>query len=54
MRQTPMVNMMVEVEPMLVAVLEEGADLPKYQDQLSVEDVAKKNSTFSRVNGKDM
>ena len=40
-----------------VVVLEElvgKADLPKYQDQQSVEDVAKMNSTFSKVNGTDM
>ena len=37
----------------MVEVLEEEADLPKYQDLLSAEDVAKRNSTFSRVNGTD-
>ena len=53
MCQTPMVSMMVEVEPVVV-VLGEGADSPKYRDILSVEDVARKNLTFSTVNGKDM
>ena len=48
-----MVNMMVGVEPMLVGVLGGKADLPKYQDRQSVEDVAKRNSTFSGVNGTD-
>ena len=37
----------------VVEVLGEKANLPKYQDQQSVEDVAKRNSTFSRVNGTD-
>ena len=46
MRQAPMVNMMVEVEPMLVVVLEEGADLQKYRDHQSVDDVARRSLTF--------
>ena len=53
MRQLHMSSKMVEVQQ-VVEVLEEEADLPKYQDLLSVVDVAKRNSTFSRVNGTDM
>ena len=37
----------------VVEVLEEGVDLSKYQNLLLVEDVAKRNSTFSKVNGTD-
>ena len=37
----------------MVEVLKKVVDLPKYQDLLSVVDVAKRNSTFSRVNGTD-
>ena len=43
MWQTPMVSMMVEVEPVVV-VLGEGAK----------KDVVRKNLTFSSVNGKDI
>ena len=42
-----MVKTMVGVEPMLLEELVGKADLPKYQDQQSVEDAAKKISTFS-------
>ena len=50
-----MYSKMVEVVEAVVVLEElvEKADLPKYQDQQSVEDVAKRNSTFSRVNGTD-
>ena len=52
MKQLHMSSKMVEVQQ-VVDVLKEGVDLPKYQDLLSVENVAKRNSTFSRVNGTD-
>ena len=50
-----MYSKVVQVVEVLEALEElvEEADLPKYQDLLSVEDVAKRNSTFSRVNGTD-
>ena len=38
----------------VVVVLEEVAGSPKYQDLLSVEDVARRSSTSSKVNGRDM
>ena len=53
MRQTPMVSKMVEVQQ-VVEVLEEEADLLKYPDQQSVEDVARRSLIFSKVNGTDM
>ena len=46
-----MVSLMVWVEPV---VLGEEAYSQKYRDILSVENVARKNLTFSSVNGKDM
>ena len=45
--------MMVELQ-LVVVVLGEGVDLLRYQDHLSVEDVAKRSSTSSQVNGRDM
>ena len=49
MKQLPICSM----QPVVV-VLEEVAGSPKYQDLLSVEDVARRSSTSSKVNGRDM
>ena len=53
MKQTTMVSKMVEVQQVL-EVLKEYAHLLKYPDQQSVKDAARRNSTFSKVNGTDM
>ena len=42
MKQVPMISKMVELQ-LVVVVLEEEVDSQRYQDRLSVEDVAKRN-----------